>query len=83
MDGGQHSNQVEADENRTAWLEKRGYKIVRFWNNEVLDNIEGVLTRIEEHLEDPPHLNHLPPPYLRQSELRCGRQGGRGLQRSF
>ncbi len=52
MDGGQHSNQVEADENRTAWLEKRGYKIVRFWNNEVLDNIEGVLTRIEEHLED-------------------------------
>ncbi|MCH8173090.1 MAG: DUF559 domain-containing protein, partial [Proteobacteria bacterium] len=48
----QHSNQIEADENRTAWLEKRGYKIVRFWNNEVLDNIEGVLTRIEEHLDD-------------------------------
>jgi len=51
LDGGQHSRQVEADENRTAWLEARGYKLIRFWNNEVLENLEGVLTSITEFLK--------------------------------
>jgi len=45
LDGGQH-NGSRKDEERTAWLESRGYKVLRFWNNDVLKNKEGVLTAI-------------------------------------
>lgn len=52
IDGGQHDEEnVRAkDERRTAWLEERGYRILRFWNNEVLIDLEGVLERIKEAL---------------------------------
>jgi very-short-patch-repair endonuclease len=42
VDGGQH-NENEQDKIRTAFLERKGYDVVRFWNNEVLENIEGVI----------------------------------------
>ena len=45
LDGGQHSGSIK-DAERTAWLESRGYKVLRFWNNDVLKNKEGVLTAI-------------------------------------
>ena len=45
LDGGQH-NGNKKDEIRTAWLESRGYRVLRFWNNDVLSNPEGVLTTI-------------------------------------
>ncbi len=48
VDGGQHGIAVERDAARTAWLEAQGYSVIRFWNNEVMDNIEGVLTEIRE-----------------------------------
>jgi|GEM_PF-341515 len=41
------------DEEREAWLKERGYRVLRFWNNEVLTNIEGVLERIGESLSSP------------------------------
>jgi very-short-patch-repair endonuclease len=40
-DGGQHS--PEADRARTAYLRKRGFRIVRFWNHDILGNIDGVV----------------------------------------
>ncbi len=43
IDGGQHAEQVLYDLGRTKFLQSRGYQVVRFWNNEVLGNIEGVL----------------------------------------
>ncbi len=43
IDGGQHAEQVLYDLGRTRFLQSKGYKVVRFWNNEVLGNIEGVL----------------------------------------
>jgi len=46
LDGGQHSSSEARDERRTAWLESRGWRVIRFWNNEVNENIEGVLTAI-------------------------------------
>jgi len=52
VDGGQH-NETEArerDEQRAAWLKQRGYQVLRFWNNEVLVNLEGVLEKIMEGL---------------------------------
>jgi ATP-dependent helicase HrpA/adenine-specific DNA-methyltransferase len=60
VDGGQHNETVttEKDEQRTKWLEGKGYQVIRFWNNDVLENVEGVLTKIKEILEirSHPHL---------------------------
>jgi len=52
IDGGQHNEEMtkERDEERTMRLEERGYRVMRFWNNEVLTNAEGVLERIREAL---------------------------------
>jgi len=51
VDGGQHAEQIVEDNVRTAWLEAQGYRVMRFWNNEVLQNIEGVLETIRCELE--------------------------------
>ncbi|MBM4137615.1 MAG: endonuclease domain-containing protein [Nitrospira sp.] len=53
VDGGQHSEQ-ESDFQRDKWLEEQGYKVLRFWNNEVMTNIEGVLEVIRNNLNHPP-----------------------------
>jgi len=60
LDGGQHT--LEADAERTRVIEACGYFIIRFWNTDVLTNIEGVLLRIAEALrgEGAPHPNPLP-----------------------
>jgi very-short-patch-repair endonuclease len=55
VDGGQHSWRAEDDAKRTNWLESQGYRVVRFWNNEVSENIEGVLETIfQAALKTPP-----------------------------
>jgi very-short-patch-repair endonuclease len=58
VDGGQHAMLKETDERRTAFLEKEGFRVVRFWDNEVLKNTVGVLETIAERLGSPPS----PPP---------------------
>ena len=50
LDGGQHAEQVEADEKRTRFLESEGYKVLRFWNNQVLHEMEGVLEAIRTQI---------------------------------
>jgi very-short-patch-repair endonuclease len=45
VDGGQHA-ESEADLRRTRWLEDQGFRVLRFWNNEVLSNTGGVLDTI-------------------------------------
>jgi very-short-patch-repair endonuclease len=42
-DGGQHTLEKEKDEERTKWLNSQGFTVLRFWNNEILTNIEGVM----------------------------------------
>ena len=54
LDGGQHALNADADANRSKFLESRGYRVIRFWNNEVLENIDGVVTVIEQTLADRP-----------------------------
>ena len=62
IDGGQHASQVDADDTRSAALARHGYRVVRFWNNDVLGNIEGVLMTIEAALtQPPPHPDPLRP----------------------
>ncbi len=52
IDGGQHNkdNNIENDKIRTEYLESKGYKVLRFWNNEIYENIEGVLKRLESEI---------------------------------
>lgn len=46
VDGGQHSEEV--DKERDQWLNNEGFKVLRFWNNEVLKNTEGVFEVIRD-----------------------------------
>ncbi len=50
LNGGQHAENVAHDKKRTAFLESLGYRVLRFWNSEVIENIEGVLERLREAL---------------------------------
>jgi very-short-patch-repair endonuclease len=52
LDGGQHLDRQEYDLERTAFLESRGYKVLRFWNDEVIKNRVGVLHVIIEAIKE-------------------------------
>jgi very-short-patch-repair endonuclease len=65
IDGSEHLDS-KADVLRDEWLRSQGFKVLRFWDNEILDNIEGVLLRLSEELP-PPSLPH---------------EGGGGTERS-
>lgn len=53
LDGGQHA-QAQADAIRTAVLAEHGYAVLRFWNNDVLTNLDGTLQVIAAHLSKAP-----------------------------
>jgi very-short-patch-repair endonuclease len=75
-DGGQHADN-EADERRTAWLESQGWRVIRFWNPDILRNAEGVVTMILQALEEnSPH----PPRVARHPLPQCGRGKGPAAQ---
>jgi len=70
VDGGQH-NESASDVARDERLSAQGYKVLRFWNNDVLGNLEGVLTVIQTALvEAAPHPNPLP---VKDGERECER----------
>jgi very-short-patch-repair endonuclease len=53
IDGGQHADTVDADTERTRELNAHGYRVIRFWNNDVLGNLEGVLQMIITAIQAP------------------------------
>ncbi|MEW6516108.1 MAG: endonuclease domain-containing protein [candidate division FCPU426 bacterium] len=53
LDGGQHAMNEKQDQEWSRYLELQGYKIIRFWNNDIQNNIEGVLQRLSEYICDP------------------------------
>ncbi|MDE1969046.1 MAG: endonuclease domain-containing protein [Alphaproteobacteria bacterium] len=61
VDGGQHANDSNT---RTRWFEACGYRVIRFWNNDVLGNTDGVVTRIREVL----HASRFPFPLEGESQ---------------
>jgi very-short-patch-repair endonuclease len=79
LDGGQHASSEARDDPRTAWLESRGWRVIRFWNNEINENLEGVLLVIAEAcgiaLDDPhpapPRRPHPGPLPQGEGEVRC------------
>ena len=54
LDGGQHDWQQASDASRTRRIEAAGYRVLRFWNNDVLGNLEGVLSEIQRALPATP-----------------------------
>ena len=60
VDGGQHGNQLAADAQRTKILEANGYTVLRYWNNDVLSNIDGVLEDIQQAVLGTPTPNPSP-----------------------
>ena len=52
LDGSQHLQQAEYDEERTKYLESLGYQVIRFWNNDVMNNIDDVLKVIWDLLNE-------------------------------
>ncbi len=42
VDGGQHQDRLHQDQARSEWLESQGFTVLRFWNNEVMENQDGV-----------------------------------------
>jgi very-short-patch-repair endonuclease len=60
IDGGQHADRIKHDAQRTKFIESEGYRVLRFWNNEVLTNTDGVLELIQSSIlatptPTPPH----------------------------
>ena len=51
VDGGQHLEQEEYDTERTRFLESLGYTVLRFWNNDIMTDIEGVIRVILDTLD--------------------------------
>ena len=51
LDGGHHQQRRASDQSRTEWLNSRGFRVVRYWNNEVLGDLDSVLESIRMALE--------------------------------
>ena len=63
VDGGQHSEQTDYDSMRDAWLKEQGFRVLRFWDNQVFNETDGVREMIIQALQGPsdtPHLNPTP-----------------------
>jgi very-short-patch-repair endonuclease len=58
-DGGQHADNA-TDAKRTAFLESKGYSVLRFWNNDILNNLDGVAQVIADALSTPHHAQAAP-----------------------
>ena len=56
LDGGQHAEEInmQKDSQRTAYLQQKGYHVLRFWDNEVLNNMDAVLRQIFDWLDGTP-----------------------------
>jgi very-short-patch-repair endonuclease len=50
VDGGQHATETAYDAKRTAFLQGQGFRVLRFWNNDILSNIDGVVQMVAQAL---------------------------------
>jgi very-short-patch-repair endonuclease len=77
LDGGQHALQVEQDDQRSGFLIGKGFQLIRFWNNEVLQEGEAVLNVVLSHLNNPS-----PPPSPLKSGERVRVKGASRIDES-
>jgi very-short-patch-repair endonuclease len=74
LDGGQHQDRADEDRERDGWLAGNGFKVLRFWNNDVMQNLEGVAERISRELSPSPR----PSPVEGEGAYAPLSPGGRG-----
>ena len=67
LDGGQHGERMIQDEQRSTELAYHGYRVLRFWNSDVLENLDGVLDTIAQALTTSPPHPASPPPRAERS----------------
>ena len=90
LDGGQHTEQVQYDAARTAWLHEQGFEVLRFWNHEVFEDWEAVEEVIWRRLQSEEPLTPGPSPGTDRRlvrgegrmDVRCAAHGRRGQSRS-
>ena len=75
LDGGQHAEQTEYDAQRDAWLREQGFAVLRFWNNDVMQNILGVNEAILKALNSTPYLD--PSPQGGRKKIKAKNGSGR------
>jgi very-short-patch-repair endonuclease len=68
LDGSQHAERIEEDAVRIAWLNSRGFRVIRFWNYVIFEDLEAVLESIGLALLTTPHPSP-PPQGGRESDL--------------
>ena len=54
VDGGQHAEAEEADSERSGWLQREGFRVLRFWNHQVLQAPDAVVEAVWRAIESPP-----------------------------
>ena len=69
VDGGQHASAVARDAARTRKLEARGWRVIRFWNSDVMSNLDGVLETIVAELQKLPSSPRPSPPLAPQGAV--------------
>ncbi len=75
IDGGQHSIDADEDSIRDRWLRKHGYTVLRFWNNEVMENLEGVMEAIASAASPDSPSPPAPLPISGEGSFRLRRKG--------
>ena len=60
VDGGQHADEIYGDAERDTWIKSQNFRVLRYWNNQVLNELDAVLADISSVLLSLPHPN--PPP---------------------
>lgn len=68
VDGGQHADENYGDAQRDAWLKSQNFRVLRYWNNQVLTELDAVLEDIARVLESAPPHPSLPPRGGKESE---------------
>ncbi len=69
VDGGQHAENIAYDQNRDSWLRAQGYRVLRFWNNQLMHEIENVLEQIRLALAVTETLSPGPSPVNGRGEI--------------
>jgi very-short-patch-repair endonuclease len=89
LDGGQHDENRAKDEKRTRYLEAKGYRVLRFWNTDVMRNIDGVMEAIAREIgmkiecagwDRVPIRCFTSPPVTHQPHLTAPSWGGDGIE---
>ncbi len=85
LDGSQHIDDKDKDNERDGWLNSQGFTVIRYWNNDVMNNIDGVLEHLVEVCATHPPLTHvlrmrLVPTCDRTSQNASASHQGRGTK---